>query len=100
MRFPVQPGTTIEINHEGVPDHAAVKNISFTGILLQFDHPVELAIGDWLTLDFIQDDPNALPLPYWGVGRVVRLEDNQVALNFDIQALVDLNLESFSEVNS
>ena len=94
MRFPVQPGTTIEVNHKGVPDCAAVLDISLTGILLQFEHPVDLAIGDWLTLDFVQDDPDSLPLPYWGVGRVVRSEDKQVALNFDIEPLVDLDLKT------
>ncbi len=97
MRFPVQPGTIIEVNHHGVPDRARTCDISFTGILLEFDHPVTLAIGDWLTLDFVRDDSNSLPLPYWGVGRIVRIEGNSVALDFDIQALVDLNWQGLRE---
>jgi len=91
MRFPVEPGTAIEVNHLGVPARANTLDISFNGILLEFDHPVTLHLGDWVTLDFVQDDPRALPLPYWGVGQIVRIEDNKVALNFDIEQLVALN---------
>jgi len=92
IRFPAQPGTIVEVNRHGVPDHATLHDISFGGILLQFDHSVNFAVGDWMTLDFARHSSDcSVPLPYWGVGRVVRVEGNEVALNFDIEPLVRLN---------
>jgi hypothetical protein len=99
IRFPAKPGTIVEVNRDGVPDRATTRDISFSGILLEFDHPITLAIGDWVTLDFARDASSAVPLPYWGVGQVVRIEGNDVAFNFDIESLVRLNWATSQEVD-
>jgi len=97
-RFPVSPGTLIEINKEGTVTTAMVENISASGILLRFEVPVTLALGEWVTLDFVDKVENAPPLPYWGVGRVIRIDGLKVAMTLNVSGLVDLDSTPASAV--
>jgi hypothetical protein len=72
-RIPVEADASVESSDKGRTAHAKSINMSSAGVLLRFDEPVPLAVGDRVTCDFLMHHEPSLPLPYWGLGRIVRV---------------------------
>jgi hypothetical protein len=73
-RLPIEAKATVEHGAPRHSFHAKSVNMSSGGVLLHFDEPVELAVGDQVTCDFVVEHEPNRPLPYWGLGRVVRVD--------------------------
>jgi len=80
-RFPVNAEAAVELpkSHEVVS--ATAINLSESRALLRFGGPVELAVGDDLVCDFKVGHGPDVALPYWGVGRVVRVDGCSAAID-------------------
>jgi hypothetical protein len=81
-RFPVKTGATVEVQKCGEIAGATTVNISGCGVLLEFKVPTQLAVGDPVVCEFDVTRGAGKPLPYWGMGDVVRVEGCQVAVDF------------------
>jgi len=81
-RFPIQAGAVVEVNNNGRIARATTVNMSSFGALLQFQEPLPLQIGDRVICEFQVQHDEDKPLPYWGVGYVVRVEDSRAAIDF------------------
>jgi len=73
-RIPVEAEATVEFGGPGHSSHAKTINMTSAGVLLHFDEPVELAVGDLVTCDFVVEHKPEVPLPYWGLGKIVRVD--------------------------
>ena len=60
---------------------ATTIDMSGCGALVQFDEPAPFAVGDRVTCEFKIPQEIDLPLPYWGVGNVVRVQGCLVAID-------------------
>jgi hypothetical protein len=80
MRFLVAAGTKVELNKNGKTVRATTVNMSVSGVLLHFVEQVQLSVGDRVTCDFNVTNEVEKPLPYWGVGNVVRVLDCEAAI--------------------
>jgi hypothetical protein len=79
-RFPIEAGATVEVSSNGKLAGATTVDMSGSGVLLDFEEPVALAPGDPITCEFRVSHDSASPLPYWGVGKVIRVTDRRVAI--------------------
>jgi len=84
LRFLIEAGATVEVVKSGQTVRATTVNMSGGGVLLHFEETSQLAVGDEVICEFkvenkVEND-DAKPLPYWGVGSVVRVEDCRVAI--------------------
>jgi hypothetical protein len=62
------------VKKNGKSAFASTVDVSESGVLLRFDEPPQLGVGDQVICEFkVQNDPDNL-LPYWVVGTVVRIE--------------------------
>jgi hypothetical protein len=93
-RFPIKTGATVTVNKDGRTVSATTVDISGCGVLLQFEEPVILAVGDHVVCDFAVSHETDKPLPYWGVGCVVRVDGCYAAVDFQAGGLSPLNPES------
>jgi hypothetical protein len=80
LRFLVEAGATVEVCKSGEILHATTANMSGGGVLLDFEEPVQLAVGDRVICEFMVVHDADKPLPYWGVGNVARVENSRVAI--------------------
>ncbi len=80
LRFLVEAGATVEVSKNGQTVHAKTVNMSPSGVLLNFEEPVQLAVGDQVICEFKVAHEADSPLPYWGVGDVVRVGNSSVAV--------------------
>ena len=93
QRFPIQTGATVEVQKRGEIVNATTINISGCGVLLQFEIPTQLSVGDPVVCEFAVTNDTDLPLPCWGVGDVVRVDGNRVAVDFKAGGLSPLESE-------
>lgn len=93
-RFPIQAGASVEVQKRGAIVSATTVNISGCGVLLQFEIPTHLKVGDPVVCEFDVTRKTNKPLPCWGVGDVVRVDGCQVAVDFKAGALAPLNSEA------
>jgi len=96
-RFPIKTGATVEVQKRGEIVNATTINISGCGVLLQFEIPTQLAVGDPVVCEFAVTSEGDLPLPCWGVGDVVRVDGNRVAVDFKAGGLSPLECEPIVE---
>ena len=80
LRFQVTAGTKVELSKNGKTVRATTIDMSASGVLLHFEEPVQLSVGDRVTCDFNVTNEVEKPLPYWGVGNVVRVLDREAAI--------------------
>ena len=80
-RFLIEAGATVEVSSNGRIARATTENMSGCGILLRFKEPVQLAVGDEVTCDLQVLHADDEPLPYWGLGSVVRIDGCRVAMD-------------------
>jgi hypothetical protein len=80
VRFLIEAGATVKASKYGQTIRATTVNMSAGGVLLHFEEPVQLAVGDQVTCEFRVAHEAGSPLPYWGLGNVVRVEDCRVAI--------------------
>ena|SRR5271157_2797331 len=93
-RFAIKTGASVEVQKRGAIVSATTVNISGCGVLLQFEIPTNLKVGDPVVCEFdVTREPNK-PLPCWGVGDVVRVDGCQVAVDFKAGALASLAAEA------
>lgn len=78
--FVIEAGARVKMLKTGQILHAKTVNMSGGGVLLHFDEPVLLAVGDPVDCEFRVVPEQGSPLPYWGMGNVVRLESCCVAI--------------------
>jgi hypothetical protein len=93
-RFPIETGATVEVQKRGEIVNATTVNISGCGVLLQFEIPTYLAVGDPVVCEFAVTHEPDRPLPCWGVGDVVRVDGCQVAVDFKAGGLAPLESET------
>ena len=80
LRFLIEAGATVKVCKNGQTLRATTVNMSACGVLLHFEEPVPLAVGDQVICEFRVPHEADKPLPYWGVGNVVRAEECRVAI--------------------
>ena len=80
LRFLIEAGASVEVCKNGQTIRAATVNMSGCGVLLNFEEPVQLAAGDKVICEFMVVHDADKPLPYWGVGNVVRVDNCRVAI--------------------
>ncbi|HYW40713.1 MAG TPA: hypothetical protein VE957_21610 [Terriglobales bacterium] len=78
--FPIEAGATVKASKNSQTIHATTVNMSAGDVLLHFEEPVQLAVGDQVACEFRVAHEAGSPLPYWGLGNVVRAEDCRVAV--------------------
>jgi hypothetical protein len=93
-RFPIKTGATVEVQKRGEIINATTINISGCGVLLQFEIPTHLAVGDPVVCEFAVTHETDKPLPCWGVGDVVRVDGCRVAVDFKAGGLAPLDSEA------
>jgi len=81
-RFVIEAGATVEVCKNGQTMRATTANMSGGGVLLNFEEPVQLEVGDHVICEFRVLHDADKPLPYWGVGNVARVENCRVAIEF------------------
>ena len=89
-RFPIQAGAVVEVNKNGRTARATTVNMSSFGVLMQFQEPLPLEVGDRVICEFQVEHDADKPLPYWGVGFVVRVEEDRAAVDFKAGGFVPL----------
>ena len=93
VRFVIEAGATVKVLKSGQILHAKTVNMSGGGVLLHFNEPVPLAVGDPVDCEFRVFHEPGSPLPYWGVGDVIRLEGRSVAIMLKAGGFCPLNSE-------
>jgi hypothetical protein len=81
-RFQIEAGATVELHNKGQIVKATTVNMSGCGVLLQFTAPLDLVVGDEVLCDFKLALEAGDPLPRWGLGTVVRVDNLRVAVDF------------------
>jgi hypothetical protein len=81
-RFQIEVGATVELHNKGSVFRATTVNMSGCGVLLQFESPPDVAVGDDVLCDFKPSKEVGDPLPRWGLGTVVRVDHARVAVDF------------------
>jgi hypothetical protein len=76
----IEAGATVKVSKSGQILYAKTMNMSGGGVLLHFDEPAHLAVGDPVDCEFRVAPEYGSPLPYRGVGDVTRLEGCYVAI--------------------
>ena len=94
-RYPVEAGASVEVHGNGRITHATTIDMSGAGALLRFDEPVQLTVGDQVICEFAVSHDADRPLPYWGVGDVVRVDGCRAAISLRAAGLSPI--ESGSE---
>src|ERR1035437_6445018 len=89
-RFPIEAGATVEVSNSGQIARATTVDISGCGVLLHFEEPVQLAVGDQVICEFEVLHDADKPLPYWGVGNVIRVEGCRAAIELKAGGLSPL----------
>jgi hypothetical protein len=56
--------------------------MSGSGVLMTFEEPLNLAVGDQISADFKISNGADDSLPYWAIGKVVRVQDSGIAVVF------------------
>jgi len=82
QRFQIQAGATVELHNNGHNVKATTINMSGCGVLLQFENSPDLVVGDEVLCDFKLSKAVDDPLPRWGLGTVVRVDNLRVAVDF------------------
>lgn len=80
-RFPIEAGATVEVKRQGVVARATTVDISGCGVLLKFEDSGQLTVGDQVVCEFDLMQDHGASLPCWGVGNVVRLSGELVAID-------------------
>jgi hypothetical protein len=93
VRFVMEAGATVKVLKTGQILHAKTVNMSGGGVLLHFDEPAPLSVGDRVDCEFRVVPEQGSPLPYWGVGDVIRLEGCCVALELKAGGFCPLTSE-------
>jgi len=93
VRFVIEAGAYVKALKSGQILHAKTVNMSGGGVLLDFEEPTALAVGDPVDCEFTVVHDHGSPLPYWGVGHVVRLEGSYVAIELEAGGFCPLTSE-------
>jgi hypothetical protein len=99
IRFMVEAGATVEIGRTRSTLHAKTVNMSGSGVLLQFEDPVELEVGDEVICEFQAFHDDDKPLPYWGVGDVVRVDGHTAGIDLKAGGFVPLETQVKDSAN-
>jgi hypothetical protein len=81
-RFDIQAGAVVRLRRDGDIVTASTVNISGCGVLLQFETPISIAVGDAVVCDLDISDEQGQVLPCWADGTVVRVDGTRVAVDF------------------
>lgn len=81
-RLDIQAGAVVRLHRDGDIVSATTVNISGCGVLLQFEAPVPIAVGDAVVCDLDVSDEDGTMLPCWADGTVVRVDGAHVAVDF------------------
>lgn len=82
LRFLIDAGATVDVIKNGQTIRATTVNMSGSGVLLHFNQPVSLVVGDQVIGEFKIEGGADDSLPYWAVGNIVRVEERGVAIAF------------------
>lgn len=90
----IEAGATVKASKNGQTIRAATVNMSPSGVLLHFEEPVQFAVGDQVSCEFRVEHEASSPLPYWGLGNVVRVKDCSVAVELKAGGFSPLDAEA------
>jgi hypothetical protein len=79
-RFPIVAGASVQVRGRNGLAAATTIDVSGGGVLLRYSGNDPLAVGDDVTCEFRLPQDSGEPLPYWGVGSIVRVSDDLVAV--------------------
>jgi len=84
QRLPLVAGTSLTVRGLPLTNPGVTVNVSASGVLLRFQWPVELEAGQTVICDFAPPEVARpeLDVPDWAQATVVRVEGNDVALEF------------------
>ena len=80
VRYPVQASASIEIMGTSETTSATTSNLSESGVLLHCDQPTGFSRGDKVSCEFNVHPGRDESLPCWGIGNVVRVDGDTVAV--------------------
>ncbi len=85
-RYPIETDAIVQAEKMGEPRTAKTVNVSTGGVLLRPNTKWNLAVGDEVSCDIdLHDDPEKA-LPFWGVGNVVRVDQDSTAIELKAAA--------------
>jgi len=79
-RFPIHAEATLSLATERQTVPATTGNLSGSGVYLRLLAPFPLSVGDEVTCEFQVRHGSEDALPCWGVGKVVRVEGLNAAV--------------------
>jgi hypothetical protein len=79
-RVRIEVGVRVEIHRHNQVASARTVNVGDSGVLVEFDQPLDISCGDRVTCEFSIPYTEHLALPYCGEGRVVRVEGQRAAI--------------------
>ncbi len=79
-RYPIAAEATIRPIDGGEGAPARTVNLSGAGVLLRFERPLGLRVGQQVICEVTLPDAPGKPLPSWGLGTVVRVDDSCAAI--------------------
>ncbi len=84
QRLPLTAGTSLMLRGLPLTNPGVTVNVSASGVLLRFKWPVDLKAGQTVICDFAPPEVARpeLDIPDWAQAKVVRVEGNDVALEF------------------
>ncbi len=94
LRFLIEAGASVEVTKNGRKMRASTVNMSGSGVLLNFQEQVDLAVGDQVMGEFRIAGRGDDSLPYWALGNIVRIEECRVAIMFKGGGFSPLDSES------
>jgi PilZ domain len=79
-RFPIETEAVLESTQTGEKLAGTTRNISVGGVLVQVEQNPGLSVGDEVRCEIKLPPQTEEPLPSWGIGNVVRVEDSTAAI--------------------
>ena len=79
-RHAIEVEASLKPSAGGEPIPVTTRNISGTGVYLRSDGPTGLAVGDEVSCDLKRPPANDDALSWWGIGRIVRVENGGTAI--------------------
>jgi len=91
QRYPIAARATVR-RASGETVSATSVNVSSSGILLQVEEPGRFEIGEEVSVELDLPPDHDQPLSVWGVGKIVRLDAQQQAIQLDAGSFHNLKI--------
>jgi hypothetical protein len=82
IRFQIKAVAAVKVAKSGQVFRTKTSDISGCGVLVHFEEPVQLMVGDEVSCECNLPETSDDSLPFWTVGTVVRVGDRSAAFEF------------------